>query len=77
MQQVVVHIPSHVDKDKATNTVNEFGLSINEMHPGAGDPTLASYHLISAPDHETASKVADALNGQGFKAYLKPATFAP
>jgi hypothetical protein len=67
------------ETEQLARSLKELGLSLQPMHPGQGDPTLASYFTIEVPDRKTADRALEALRGRDAveAAYVKPAAEHP
>ena len=66
--------PSSLELVELHRIQRNLGITLELVHPGVRDPTLASYLTVEVPDEETAQRVVDrlklckAVDG----AYIKP-----
>jgi hypothetical protein len=62
------------ETEQLARSLEDLGLSLEPMHPGQGDPTLASYFTIEVPDNTTAERALTVLRGRDAveAAYVKP-----
>jgi len=65
--------------EELARVTEELEVVLEPIHPGAEDPSLASYYTLEVPDSVTAEQVISRLqNCEGVEAaYLKPLDEAP
>jgi hypothetical protein len=59
--------------------LEDLGLALEPMHPGASDPALAAYFTVEVPDAEAADRALEALRRSDVveAAYMKPSAEPP
>jgi hypothetical protein len=58
--------------------LEDLALSLDPMHPGAGDPALSSYFTVEVPDAEAERAVETLQRSDAVEAaYMKPAAEPP
>jgi hypothetical protein len=62
-----------------SKTETSLGITLEPVHPGVSDPTLASYFTVEVPDEDTAKRVIERLKlRKGVEgAYIKPSDELP
>jgi hypothetical protein len=73
------HQPSSPELEELPKIQRDLGITLEPVHPGVSDPTLASYFTVEVPDEDTAERVVErlklckAVDG----AYIKPSDELP
>ncbi len=72
-------LPVSGTAEELVRIANEFGVTVEPVHPGVQDPQLASYFTVRVPDGPTAERVIQRLrqSDRVEAAYVKPADELP
>jgi hypothetical protein len=70
---------SSPETQQLLSMAKELGVTLEPLHPGTRDPTLATYFHVTVPDAATAERVLARLRQSATveSAYLKPADALP